>query len=79
MVPWQDHWSEEAWREYLTVGEKESELAAIRRCTYTGRPLGTASARNNCYSRICMLGDAKFSRCRTHSLAQAALVRRRVG
>jgi hypothetical protein len=22
--------------------EKESELAAIRRCTYTGRPLGTA-------------------------------------
>jgi hypothetical protein len=42
MVPWQDHWSEEAWREYLTAGEKESELAAIRRCTYTGRPLGTA-------------------------------------
>ena len=25
-----------------TAGEKESELAAIRRCTYTGRPLGTA-------------------------------------
>jgi putative transposase len=42
MLPWQDHWSEEAWREYLTAGEKESELAAIRRCTYTGRPLGTA-------------------------------------
>ncbi len=42
MVPWQDHWSEEAWREYLTGGEKESELAVIRRCTYTGRPLGTA-------------------------------------
>jgi putative transposase len=42
MEPWQAHWSEEAWREYLTAGEKESELAAIRRCTYTGRPLGTA-------------------------------------
>jgi hypothetical protein len=26
---------------YLTAGEKQSELAAIRHCTYTGRPLGT--------------------------------------
>ena len=42
MVPWQDHWSEEAWREYLTAGGRESGLAAIRRCTYTGWPLGRA-------------------------------------
>lgn len=39
---WQKHWPEGTWREYLRVGERESDLLAIRRCTYTGRPLGTA-------------------------------------
>jgi putative transposase len=38
---WRDHWSEGEWREYLNAGEQEAALAAIRRCTYTGRPLGT--------------------------------------
>jgi putative transposase len=42
MAPWRCHWSDGAWREYLRAGEKESDVAAIRRCTYTGRPLGTA-------------------------------------
>jgi hypothetical protein len=28
-------------RAYLAAGETQSELAAIRHCTYTGRPLGT--------------------------------------
>jgi putative transposase len=39
--PWQHHWSENTWRTYLAAGEKQSDLAAIRHCTYTGRPLGT--------------------------------------
>jgi putative transposase len=42
LKPWQRHWSDSAWREYLRAGEKELDLVAIRRCTYTGRPLGTA-------------------------------------
>jgi plasmid stabilization system protein ParE len=27
--------------EYLAAGETEAELASIRQCTHTGRPLGT--------------------------------------
>jgi putative transposase len=38
---WQNHWTGATWREYLTAGETESELASIRQCTHTGRPLGT--------------------------------------
>ena len=38
---WQEHWSASSWRAYLAAGETQSELAAIRRCTYAGRPLGT--------------------------------------
>jgi putative transposase len=34
-------WDVEAWREYLHAGESESEIAALRQCTHTGRPLGT--------------------------------------
>jgi hypothetical protein len=30
------------WREYLAAGETESNLTEIRRCTHTGRPLGSA-------------------------------------
>jgi hypothetical protein len=38
---WQNHWTNASWREYLAAGETETELARIRRCTHTGRPLGT--------------------------------------
>ena len=40
--PWQHNWSATTWRAYLAAGETQSELAAIRHCTYTGRPMGTA-------------------------------------
>ena len=33
-------WSETSWRKFLEEGETESELRAIRRSTYSGRPLG---------------------------------------
>ena len=38
---WNKRWSMENWREYLASGEVEAEVAAIRQCTHTGRPLGT--------------------------------------
>jgi putative transposase len=41
MEMWEKRWSTQRWREYLADGEKESEIAAIRKCTHTGRPLGT--------------------------------------
>jgi hypothetical protein len=42
MEPWGENWSAASWRSFLCAGEAESELAAIRQCTHTGRPLGTA-------------------------------------
>jgi putative transposase len=41
MESWQARWSVCEWRTFLAAGEAESELTAIRNCTYTGRPLGT--------------------------------------
>ena len=40
-VTWRQPWCEASWQEFLAAGETESELRAIRRCTHTGRPLGT--------------------------------------
>jgi putative transposase len=39
---WRNHWTGSAWRQYLAAGERESKLTEIRRCTHTGRPLGSA-------------------------------------
>jgi putative transposase len=38
---WRNHWTTNAWRQYLAAGEMESNLAEIRQCTHTGRPLGS--------------------------------------
>ncbi|SRR5579871_2114117 len=40
---WNRRWSKESWKEYLASGERQAELAAIRECTHTGRPLGAES------------------------------------
>jgi putative transposase len=37
---WRSHWTIETWREYLSAGETEASLAAIRRRTHTGLPMG---------------------------------------
>ena len=42
MSAWRQNWSEASWRKFLQEGERESELLAIRRSTYSGRPLGPA-------------------------------------
>jgi len=39
---WQARWSACEWRTFLASGETDSELTAIRQCTYTGRPFGTS-------------------------------------
>jgi putative transposase len=41
MRPWVERWNAASWKEYLSAGETESELRAVRASTYTGRPLGT--------------------------------------
>jgi putative transposase len=38
---WHGRWSPVTWRAYLDAGVTESQLAAIRRSTYSGRPLGS--------------------------------------
>jgi putative transposase len=40
---WRNRWTVAAWRDYLAASEAESDLATIRRCTHTGRPLGDAA------------------------------------
>jgi putative transposase len=41
MEMWNKRWSTQTWREYLATGGTEPEVAAIRQCTHSGRPLGT--------------------------------------
>jgi putative transposase len=40
MEPWQRRWTATQWRTYLSAGESHNDVATLRRCTYTGRPLG---------------------------------------
>lgn len=42
MEMWSKRWSPAGWREYLASRESEDEIEAVRQCTHTGRPLGTA-------------------------------------
>jgi putative transposase len=41
MTRWQARWNPAAWRDYLAAGEPDTAIAALRRSTHTGRPLGT--------------------------------------
>jgi putative transposase len=41
MELWRKRWTVSEWREFLSGGESQSDLTALRRCTHTGRPLGT--------------------------------------
>jgi putative transposase len=42
MELWRRRWNETSWRKFLEEGETEAEIADLRRCTHTGRPLGAA-------------------------------------
>ena len=41
MGRWRRRWTEADWVKYLAAGESSADLTALRRCTYSGRPLGT--------------------------------------
>ena len=41
MNQWRERWTAETWRAYLEEGVGEEELSAIRRRTFSGRPLGS--------------------------------------
>jgi REP-associated tyrosine transposase len=41
MELWRRRWTVAEWSSYLTAGESQTELTALRQCTHTGRPLGT--------------------------------------
>jgi putative transposase len=38
---WQKRWTVAEWRQFLIAGDTPSDLAALRKCTHTGRPLGS--------------------------------------
>lgn len=40
---WSELWDRSSWQAWLRAGASESEMAAVRRCTHTGRPLGSES------------------------------------
>ena len=40
---WSKEWPPEVWREMLLQSEEEKQLAALRQCTRTSRPLGSES------------------------------------
>ena len=42
MSMWRERWAAASRRKFLEEGETESEVAALRRSTHTGRPLGAA-------------------------------------
>ena len=39
---WRKRWAAEEWRQFLADAESETEVSALRHCTHTGRPLGSA-------------------------------------
>ena len=39
---WRKRWTAAEWREYLASAESATEADALRRCTHTGRPLGSS-------------------------------------
>ena len=41
MERWEKRWTATTWREYLAAPETDAELAELRQCTHTGRPLGS--------------------------------------
>ncbi|MGA7696331.1 MAG: hypothetical protein WCA76_14980, partial [Candidatus Sulfotelmatobacter sp.] len=41
MEAWHKRWTVAEWKAHLTAGESAIDIDALRRCTHTGRPLGT--------------------------------------
>jgi len=41
MQLWRKRWTVSGWRRYLSSEESQGDLAELRQCTHTGRPLGS--------------------------------------
>ena len=41
MHGWSQRWTPKEWSNYLSAGISPAQVAALRQCTHTGRPLGT--------------------------------------
>jgi putative transposase len=41
MEHWRKRWTASEWQQFLAAREAPSEIAALRQCTHTGRPLGS--------------------------------------
>jgi len=41
MELWRERWNASSWRQYLAEKDTPEQIAALRQCTHTGRPLGT--------------------------------------
>jgi len=71
---WSKRWSCESWRRYLETPQTEAELAAIRRATHTGRPLGSSEFVQALEGMtLRRLGPQKGGRPSTTTIRQAAL------
>jgi hypothetical protein len=42
MDSWRKRWTETEWVQYLADGGTHADVAGLRQCTHTGRPLGTS-------------------------------------
>lgn len=42
MERWRKRWTVDEWHQFLADAESAAEVRALRRCTHTGRPLGSA-------------------------------------
>jgi putative transposase len=42
MALWRQSWDADRWRAYLAAADRDADLAELRQCTHSGRPLGSA-------------------------------------
>lgn len=70
-----ERWDSASWRQYLREPDTEEELAAIRECTHTGRPLGTAEfvAAMEAATQRCLTPQKRGRRKKPADNRQAAL------
>ena len=73
---WASHWSPGDWRSYLDVGTSGSTLTAIRRSTFSGRPLGSEEFTRavETETKRCLTPQKRGPKRRTNGEPQEALL-----
>jgi putative transposase len=63
LEPWNQRWTATEWQAYLADGASAGKCAELRRCTYTGRPLGSPEFVQNLeHSTLRLLAPRKGGR-----------------